>query len=291
MTNHYPVLSDFLKLPRDEIRKFAPQSLIMSNGGSRRRAVIKGIDPNSDDYMELSRQEMISCFDLIFQHGVRHIITGVLTEANYNEITPKYREKLVEWTHEGLTNTKTLAEYERLNWKVALIGAESWPGLEKTAQILEQETGNNLGPRLWLHVASNAETHWMSLLKVSSAHNLHTREDVIRIVYGEDIPLANLYIGSGKPQILASSVPPLLVGHLECYCQFLLGYNITESTLRRILYDFAFVRKTWQEDKAGRAEKILDYQELWSDPPILGEGTRIGPFWYPAVHSEVEIRK
>jgi hypothetical protein len=52
--------------------------------------------------------------------------------------------------------------------------------------------------------------------------------------------------------------------------------------LRAILYDYHYVRRTRQTDKAGRAEQILAYADVWTAPAVVGLGTRIGPFWYPA---------
>ncbi|HXF63764.1 MAG TPA: hypothetical protein VNK95_19220 [Caldilineaceae bacterium] len=52
--------------------------------------------------------------------------------------------------------------------------------------------------------------------------------------------------------------------------------------MRTILYDYAYVRPTWQADKTGRAEQALKYRQAWEDPPVVGLGVRLGPFWYPA---------
>jgi hypothetical protein len=100
--------------------------------------------------------------------------------------------------------------------------------------------------------------------------------------YGEEIPPATLYLGAGKPQVEDSQIPLLLVGKLECYWRQHLGYDLDAEMLRTILYDYAYLRPTWQADKTGRAEQVTTYAQAWQEPPIVGMGTRLGPFWYPA---------
>jgi hypothetical protein len=155
--------------------------------------------------------------------------------------------------------------------------------MQPTVETLAQATPQQLdGPCVWFTIASYAEARWDELFAAVHAHNVHSRAEAIRLLYGQDIPLATLMIGSGKPQLLASVVPPLLAGDLQCYWRQHLGYDLDESTLRTILYDYAFLRKTWEPDKKGRAEAALAFQAAWQDPPVIGLGIRLGPFWYPA---------
>ncbi|MEZ4582318.1 MAG: hypothetical protein R3A10_11915 [Caldilineaceae bacterium] len=95
---------------------------------------------------------------------------------------------------------------------------------------------------------------------------------------GQDIPTDDvLLLDFGKPQT-PSAVPPLLVCKMHCYWRQTLGYELTPALLRRVIYDYAFNRTTWLTDKSGRAEAVRDYADLYVDPPLLGEGVRMGPF-------------
>jgi hypothetical protein len=111
---------------------------------------------------------------------------------------------------------------------------------------------------------------------------LPTRADAIRVLYGEDIPPATLYLAFGKPMISLALIPPLLVGQLQCYWCQQPGFTLTETQLRTILYDFAYLRPTWRAEKLERAKQALAHREAWEEAPILGLGMRLGPFWYPA---------
>lgn len=276
-----PTLREFLESPLASIQAIAPPTMMLGTGGTRRRAVLAGISPQSDAYAEFTYQEMLRCFELIFEHGVQHLITAMLVSGHAAETTPGYRNRIVQWTAEWLAGGEALADYARLGWRVRLIGVESWPELQPAAERLLMATSGHPGPTLWASVASSREASWQRLLQTAITQGITDRAALVRALYGEDIPPATLYLGAGKPQVEDSLIPPLLVGKMECYWRQHLGYDLDATTLRTVLYDFAYVRPTWRADKSGRAETIHDYAHAWVEPPVLGMGTRLGPFWYP----------
>src|SRR5690606_9826987 len=198
------------------------------------------------------------------------------------EITSGYRDKLIEWTAWGTAGPEAIADYRRLGWRVRLLGSESWPDLAPVADQLRAETAQATGPTLWFTVVSQVEAAWARILRIAREQGIESRRELVRAVYGEDIPPATLYLGSGKPQVDESIVLPLLIGKLECYWRQNLGFDLDAPTLRTILYDYTYVRPTWRADKTGRAEQVLAYRAAWEEPPVIGLGQRLGPFWYPA---------
>lgn len=277
-----PTLEEFLHAPLEQIRSVAPTTLILGTGGTRRRAVLEGISPHSDRYTAWTREQMIRCLDLIFRHGVQHLITTVLASSQAQEVTPGYRDRLVKWTAWGIAGPEALADYQRMGWRVRLVGSESWPDLLPVAEQLHAATADASGPTLWLSVVSQVELVWTHILRVAREQGIESRRELVAAVYGEEIPPATLYLGTSKPQVDETIVLPLLIGKLECYWRQNLGFDLDEKTLRTILYDYAYVRPTWQADKTGRAEQVLAYRAAWEEPPVVGMGTRLGPFWYPA---------
>ena len=277
-----PTLDEFLHAPLDEVRRVAPATMILGTGGTRRRAVLEGISPHSDTYTQWTRQQMVQCIDLIFQHGVQHVFAAMLVRGHAQEITSGYRDKLIEWTAWGTAGPEAIADYRRLGWRVRLLGSESWPDLAPVADQLRAETAQATGPTLWFTVVSQVEAAWARILRIAREQGIESRRELVRAVYGEDIPPATLYLGSGKPQVDESIVLPLLIGKLECYWRQNLGFDLDAPTLRTILYDYTYVRPTWRADKTGRAEQVLAYRAAWEEPPVIGLGQRLGPFWYPA---------
>lgn len=279
--NRGPTLVEFLSTPIEEVARVAPATMIYGVGGTRRSAVMAGISSESDEYMRWSRERMIECLDILFRHGVHHIFTPGLLPSNFNEVG-RYRERLIEWVDWGLAGPEALADYERLGWRVRLIGAEGVPELNVTTERLRQATPQQRGHTLWWHVTADAELPWRSLLAAVHESQARTREEAIRAFYGEDVPLATLFLSVGRPLVSPALLPPLLLGLVECYWAQKPGFSLTEREWRSILYDFAYLRSTWRQDKSGRAEQALTYREVWEQAPTIGLGQRVGPHWYPA---------
>lgn len=282
MSLSIPTLEAFLAAPPEMVRDVAPQTVVWGAGGTRRRAVLEGISPATEEYAQWTRGQMIAGLRLLFEHGIRHVIAVTLIDGSYREVTPGYRERLAAWTEWGLAGPESVAAYGEMGCRARLIGAEGWPELLPTAGKLQAATPQSTGPTVWYSVAADAEGSWEQILRVARETQAESRADLVRALYGEEIAPATLYLGSGKPRMVASEVPPLLMGKMHCYWRQHLGYDLDVETLRRILYDYAYVRPTWVADKSTRAQQVLAYADAWQEPPVIGLGTRLGPFWYPA---------
>jgi hypothetical protein len=279
----FPSLETFLTAPLDEIRALAPETMIFAAGGTRRSAALAGISTASDEFPRWSRLRMMACFDLLFQHGIRHLISHAIIPDQWHEVTAGYRQSLVRWIDWGLSGAEALADYARLGWRVRLLGTEDLSELADTAGRLEAHTTpDRAAPTLWFTVTPTDTCSWDHLLATVRRSGATTQREAICSLYGEDIPPATLLLGYGKPMLFPATLPPLLLGRLQCYWKQQPGYDLDQATLRTILYDFAHVRKTWRQDKSGRAEQAQAYRAIWEQAPILGLGMRLGPFWYPA---------
>ena len=225
--------------------------------------------------------QMIACFQLFFECGVRYIFTHAIIPSQYQEITKGYREQLLNWVDQILAGEPALSGYRLLGWNTRLLGTESLPEIYPAANRLHQNWNNPEGPTLWFTVTPNENAPWEILLDAAARSGARTQSEAIRAQFGADIPPATMYIGSGKPSVFPAVVPPLLMGKMQSYWLQRPGFIIEPRIVKAILYDYAFTRKTWQQDKTGRAEKVLDNRDLWEEAPILGLGVRRGPFWYP----------
>jgi hypothetical protein len=285
-----PEFEQFLNAPLAEVASLAPATMIFAAGGTRRSAALAGVSLESDEYVHWTYSRMNACFALIFRHGVRHLFTFAIVSSQLNEITGVYRERLLEWVAWGLAGPQALADYRRLGWRVRLLGSEQLPALAPVAERLLAETAETSPHTLWWCVVPAPELQWQSLLATAQAAQARSQKEAIRALYGEDIPLASLYLAFGKPLVTPSLFPPLLVGEMHCYWSQRPGYTLTEREFRTILYDYAYLRHTWQTDKSGRAEAAVEHREAWEQGPILGLGTLLGPFWYPTLANPVTLQ-
>lgn len=283
-----PSLEQFLAAPAAEVARVMPETIVYTTGGTRRNAVLAGISPQSDEYAHWTREQMVGCFDLLFRFGARHIFTTMIWPGQFAEVG-RYRDRLLEWLEWGLIGPEALADYARLGWRVRLIGAESVPELQPIADRLYAATPNQFTATLWYQVIPEPDAPWQWLLKAARQSQAHTQAEAIRALYGEDIPLAKLYLAFGKPMFVADLLPPLLAGEVQCYWIQSPGYLHEEQLLRRILYDYAYLRPTWRIDKSSRYGTLEANRSLWQQPLVLGYGQHVGAFWYPDLDPDVSI--
>jgi hypothetical protein len=280
MTDALPTLEAFLSAPAERVAQVAPATMIFAPGGTRRRAALAGISPQSEEYARWSREQMIDCCARWFAHGIQHLFMNVLRPAQLAE-TGYYRERVLAWLAEGLAGAGPLAEYLARGWRVRLLGAEQLPELRDAADRLQAATPAAPGPTLWFFVVPTPEAPWRWLRSALVQTEHLSSEAIIRRLYGEPVPPATLFVGFGKPMVAPDLLPPLLAGELQCYWTQRPGYDIDQRSIRKIIYDYAYQRTTWVADKSARYEGIAAQRQIWEQPLVLGLGRRVGAFWYP----------
>jgi hypothetical protein len=268
------------EVPRDELAAAAPATLVYTPGGTRRRAVLAGIDASSDDYPEWSRRRALESFDLLFSYGVRHLFTNALCPPQLAEVG-HYRERVLAWTAEGLAGPGALEDYARLGWRVKMVGADDLPELRDAATRLDEAAPAQWTQTLWWCVTAEPGAAWRRLFDAVGHSGARTQAEAIRALYGEDVPPATLWLGFGKPFFSHDMFPLLLSDAVQCYWDQRPGYVVDEQLLRRVLFDYAFTRRTWSADKRERYGAVARERELWDRRVVLGLGRRVGHFWYP----------
>jgi hypothetical protein len=280
-TTTSPSLDEFLIAPAEQVRAVAPTTMCFAPGGTRRQAVLAGISPQSDDYPRWSYARMIESINVLFGLGVRHLFVTVLRFPQLAE-GGRYRERLIDWIVEGVASPAGLADYARRGWRVRLVGVESVPELWPTAEYLRAATPAHWSHTLWLYVSGTSDALWTSVLAAAHQAQARTQAEIVRALYGEDIPLATLCLSYGKPIIAADILPLVVADEVQCYWSQRPGFALDERLVRQIFYDYAYTRRTWQQDKSARYADVLAQQSLWEQPRVLGLGRRVGAFWYPA---------
>ena len=274
-----PNLEEFLAASCAEVAPFAPSSLVYAAAGTRRSAALQGLPANSDAYARWTLHQMIASCDLIFRHGVRHIFTILATPGQFAEVG-SYRRRLIDWIQRALSGSEAREAFERYPWRARLWTDSSIPEL---LPLQEAMSAASAGARqvLWCLVIADPSALWQHILARVVAQGVTTQAEAITACYGPDVDPVSLYLGFGKPALGPELLPPFLMGKVQCYWTQRPGYALCEEELRRILYDYAFLRATWQPDKSTRAEAALADRSAWERGPILGLGRRLGPFWYP----------
>ncbi|RRR74935.1 MAG: hypothetical protein EI684_05910 [Candidatus Viridilinea halotolerans] len=278
-----PSLETFLQAPHEQVAAVAPTTLIYAPGGTRRNAVLAGIEPTSDAYASWSHQQMLHGLQVIFAHGVRHCFAVILRPAQVAE-RGRYRERLFSWLAEELVGERAMKMYAASDWRVRMVGAVEIPALAAAAAQLHQINASPSAPTLWYYLTTTPDAQFQALQQALRAPGVTSRDMAVAQLYGETIPPATMLISFGKPLVSDDIVPPLLSGELQCYWTQQPGFTLDAPTLRRIIFDYAFIRNTWRSDKSTRYQHVLAQRSLWQREPayVLGLGTRLeGDFWYP----------
>lgn len=271
-----PSLQEFMEAPDHVVAAAAPETMIYAAGGTRRAAALAGV-PLGDEYARWSEPRFRAASALCFRLGVRHLIAPVGRPQIFAE-TGLYRQSFCRWVDLAVTSAASLQYYRNANWRVRLIVAgDALPELAQTARKLDRATDGATGPRLWILTTTDYDQLWRWILSSGA----RTREAVIRRLFGEDVPPARLLLSFGKPLVALDHLPPLLFDEIQCYWTQRPGYSLTEPDLRAILYDSAYLRRTWRQDKTGREREALAYRPAWDQGPVIGLGQKLGPYWYP----------
>jgi len=275
-----PSIEEFLATLPKEVAQIAPTTMIYATGGTRRAVALSGLSLEKD-YAKWTQMQMLDSFALIFRFGVRHLIAPAGRPQIFAE-RGLYRDRVFEWFRLGLTGCEALDFYQAANWRVRLVVAgDRIPELADIAATLEQATSAATGPNLWFLTTPDYDQFW-SWMGKAFASGARTRAEAVRVLFGDDIPPAKLLLSFGKPLVALDHLPPLLFEEIQCYWTQRPGYSLTEHQFRTILYDYAYLRPTWRQDKTGRADEALLHRAAWEQGPTIGLGTHLGPFWYPA---------
>jgi hypothetical protein len=275
-----PSLAEFLAAPLAEVAAVCPKTVFFAPGGTRRAARLAGISSADERYAHWSRERMLEATALLFRLGVQHLFFNVLRPAQLAE-RGYYRERLIDWIAWGLAGPETLACYQQHGWRARLAGAESLPALQSVAQQLSESTPQQAEHTIWWYASATPDEHWAMLLRAAQRAQAQSQAELIRAMYGEDLPPATLCLSFGKPMIAADMLPLVVAGELQCYWYQQPGFQMDERMVRGVIYDLAFRRQTWRADKHQRADDVLAYRQAWEQAVVLGLGTKLGAFWYP----------
>ncbi len=275
-----PTLDVFLAADEATVAAIAPPTAVYALGGTRRRATMEGI-PLDRTYIDRARPEMVTAIDRFFRHGIRHLIVPALGPRQPAE-GGIYGQKILEWIVYSLAGPAMVEDYRRHGWRARFIVPSPIPELQAAAAELAAATPGPAAHTVWFYLVGAHPDPWLNLLAAAHDSGARSRNELVRVLYGDDVPPATLVVGFGKPTTGTTLIPPLLIGgEMHCYWTQRAGLRLTDAMLRRILYDFAYARPTFAPDRATRYAHAAEQHARWDTTGILGVGSQEDGFWYP----------
>lgn len=278
-----PSLAAFLAAPAATLRAVAPTTVMYTPGGTRRAAVMAGIDIRSEDYQPWTLGHMWRSVEVFAQAGVQHLVVNVAWPGQFAETTPKYRERLFDWIADGLGGKLALSHYEQLELAPRLLHADD-EALAPLRGCLDGTQRTAAGMRVWWYVCPDHNLPWRALARAGAA-GASTQATIVRAICGEEVPSAELIISFSKPMISPGIMPLFLIETTSAYWTQKPGFSLDDRVFRRILYDHRYLRSTWSADKTERYSQVDSLRELPLQH-IVGVGRRVGPFWIADEHYE-----
>ena len=275
-----PTQDEFLAAPVEAVAAVAPRSMVYAPGGTRRSATFAGIVPWSAEHVRESQNRFVECLDVIFRYGVEHVFSPMIMVGHAKEVDDIERQLIVR-VGEFAADPYLQDMVRRRGWQIKLAPSAFSQALEPYAEELRVRAPANAAHTWWMTITPTYEGWWDNLITVIRSDQMSTGADAIRALYGQDVPPITLCLAFGKPVVSPDLFPPLLMGNVQCYWSQQAGYTLTDEQYRKVLYDYAFLRRTWQKDKIARAKEAQAQREIWEQEVILGLGKRYGPFWYP----------
>ena len=273
-------LQTMIEIPRAQVRELAPQTVVWAAGGTRRQAVIEGIDLASG-YYDWSWRRQLGGAALFFDLGVQTLFAPILGPPQAREVGP-YREKLFG-VLQRLGDDTSLEAYRAMGARVRFYGQQHVPGMDELAAHVEAAT-RDLGPHTlwWSMVVEHEEEALWDAMQAGMRSAATSLSAVVRAFYGEAVAPVDVFIGFSKPQA-GYLMPPLLGERAALYWTVFPSYAMTEEHLRTIFWDYRFGRATWRADKSRRYDALLtsSLAQRYEQSLILGVGQRIDQFWYP----------
>jgi adenosine tuberculosinyltransferase len=291
-------LEEFLALPNEEVaqqvRAEGPQVCVIPINGTRRWTVMEHAQElaassnPAKTYMDLAATEYIRIYTLLFCHGLDTIVSPqfgseLLTRGQaYVDATLGQdgaerlflSEDFLDFYQNQGVRVRVYGDYER---KLADTAHARLIGL---FDGITRQTHANTPNRLFYGIFADDVTQFLikKTMDYASGHpgKIPDRHALARLLYGEEIDPATMFIGFEKPVVF--DYPLLSTGLEDLYFTYSPSFYLDQITLRTILYDHLYLRHipepNWERLSADQLTKLREYYQTQSRS-VLGIGRTI----------------
>jgi hypothetical protein len=286
--------ADFLRLPTSEVARVVQASgtkvCVFPFNGTRRWFLLEHRSADAQAYAEATVLGCVRLYKMLFEHGIETVIAPIFGKdllLRGEEYTSAIGESMKMLAfHPGFVSL-----YEECDARVHFYGDYQQEYAGKRQDILDAfhqatlSTAPHKNHRLFYGVFADDATQTIASLAIQhylANHNRQpTKQDLIKMYYGENIEGADIFIGFERPQIY--DYPMLATGAEDLYFTVAPSFYMTETLLRKILYDRIYLRNTQEPDYGQLSQESLtamrDYYHQRRDD-ALGTGRVVDGIWY-----------
>lgn len=286
--------ADFLTIPTDEVagivRASGTKVCVFPFNGTRRWFLLEHRSTDAQAYTEATVQGCVRLYRMLFEHGIETIVAPIFGKdllLRGEEYTAAIGESMRMLAY----HPDFISLYEGCDVRVHFYGDYRQEYAGKRDDILDAFhratllNAQHSKHRLFYGVFADDATQTIAKLAIqyhlTNPDRLPTKQELIQMYYGEIIDGADIFIGFERPQIY--DYPMLATGAEDLYFTVAPSFYMTETLLRRILYDHIYLRTTQEPDYGQMPQQSISamhdyYHQKRHD--ALGLGRVIDGIWY-----------
>jgi len=289
-------LDRFLQLPSDEVAELVTargtKVCVFPFNGTRRWFLLEHGNSKSDiskAYVEETTRGYVRVYKMLFDHGIETILAPVFGQDILKR-GDAYMAMIGESMKLLADHPKFVSLYHDYQVRVRFYGdyrKEFEAQYQHLTQSFDKVTGVTLShgkhKLLYGAFASDA-TQTIAELSVQffKIHNrVPTRDELIQMYYGEEFEQADIFIGFER--FTTFDYPLLHTGEESLYFTIAPSLYMTQTLLRKILYDHMYLRPVPEPDYTQMSQNDLkamqEYYRLRCDD-ALGVGRLDNSIWY-----------
>lgn len=289
-------LERFLQLPPEEVADIVKNSgtkvCVFPFNGTRRWFLLEHsneLASQPEAYVETTIQGYVSTYKLLFEHGIETVLAPVFGKEILTR-GEKYLSMIGDSMKLMAYHPKFNSLYDEYQVRVRFYGdyrKEFEPQFRHITEAFDTVTERTLQygkHKLLYGVFATDATQDVAELSIEyykAHHRIPTRNELVKMYYGEELEKADIFIGFEK--FAAFDYPLLQWGNESLYFTIAPSLYMTQTLLRKILHDHIYHRPTVEldYDLLTEAERIAlrEYYHYQRDH-AHGVGQMVDGIWY-----------
>jgi hypothetical protein len=283
-----PTIADWLAWPDERIAAAVQDrqlTVLFNDDGSRRHYLIHTghaaiTDP--DDYGTFSGRAHVAIYGMMYDHGVKRIITPMLFPDHFKR-GERYIQMAVDLNQRMLLNADFSRLYAIYGVQVRCYGDYATaPYGEKIAAAVRDLAAHTPEGDRFLHFSYYAGS-FSAQVAAQVAQGTAPQDDALReACFPPGLEKVDVLITAG-PLRVGHLLPPLLDAGTDIYSLSYLPLDLTRVGLRHILYDHLFLRSSDPPYAQYTPEDLAALKAYYAaEKGIAGLGHLVGPgVWHP----------
>lgn len=293
-------LERFLQLPTEEVAELVKASgtkvCVFPFNGTRRWFLLEHsneLQQQGETYVETTIQGYVRVYKMLFEHGIETVLAPVFGKEILTR-GEKYMTLIGDSMKLLAQHPQFTSLYKDYQVRVRFYGdfrkelQEQYQHITQAFDAVTAQTLQNDKHKLLYGVFATDAAQVVAELSIEYFHRhnrIPTRDELVKMYYGEALEKADLFIGFEK--FAAFDYPLLQWGNESLYFTVAPSLYITQTLLRKILHDHMYQRPTVELDydllTDEERDTLRNYYRRRRDD-AHGVGQMVDGIWYAEIN-------